>query len=805
MSENDIAEKTMPSTFWRHGLWVVLLLGLVNRVAMSVNGYVSTFDTGTPGLMAVHILQGERPLFFYGQHYMGAMESYVAAFLFSVLGISETVKTLSPILFSLGWIAATYALFSECLNRKAGFAASMVLAFCGWQTLWYNIGTYGGYPEAFMFGTLVLWLSVRLLKRRISGRELYLYVPWIGLLAGLGLWTNFICGAYLGLAGILLIIHKFKVVGIRNHTLPYVVAVIPFLIAITPIIEVMMTHGGSRVASFNFEDQFIKGNYHLMTSNLIPELFYWPFNFSDTIKNLLILLVLAGMAVTGMTFWRPQPGLSRVWMLIPLVFVAIFLLLYLPHSMASVRASRYLIPGYSIFLCVIFGYGLCCDIKIWRVIAAILLIYWTAYNAISSVHMMDVRKSNTVRMSTARQFMVDHCQALGLTQVNMVGGFIDGHKGQIYSFLSKGGVAFGSLYDERYQPTAQALEVPSPQALLCSRGKEHKVRRTLDDLGIGYTKKRMEMTSLVYELDVKPHHNELIPPEDMSILRLPERIPSPELLDDRVSTSVTGSYGSYDQGYGLLIDLKEARSVNQLWLQAPDWYQAGLPKNFLISTSLDGENFDTLREIKERLPVAYTQGTTAYLLGYYGILETRLPDVQARYLKILFRKGEHPRRPWTLSNVFVFHSQPAPQGTLDDDLATMETLLSSDRLDFLASDRWVSGSLHHRPGLAGHVLPRFNPKFRNTWYSRYLRPRKGNGLAVSRALADQTEKTLQAWMGAEADFERRDLNYYSVFLFNDSELQSPYGSAIKEQLYWSGHSLVSRDIDVEKDKDYQRW
>ena len=44
-------------------------------------------DEVLPGLMARHILlEGERPVFFYGQHYFGALEAYAIAALFAVFG-----------------------------------------------------------------------------------------------------------------------------------------------------------------------------------------------------------------------------------------------------------------------------------------------------------------------------------------------------------------------------------------------------------------------------------------------------------------------------------------------------------------------------------------------------------------------------------------------------------------------------------------------------------------------------------------------------------------------------------------------
>src|SRR5579872_2406984 len=48
-------------------------------------------DEGTMGLMARHIIHnGEHPIYFYGQAYMGALEAYLGAALFPLFGATST-------------------------------------------------------------------------------------------------------------------------------------------------------------------------------------------------------------------------------------------------------------------------------------------------------------------------------------------------------------------------------------------------------------------------------------------------------------------------------------------------------------------------------------------------------------------------------------------------------------------------------------------------------------------------------------------------------------------------------------------
>ncbi|HZK66410.1 MAG TPA: hypothetical protein VFD42_02545, partial [Chloroflexota bacterium] len=61
-------------------LLAVLLLALGFRllVLLSPHGEMEA-DEAIVGIMGLHILQGERPAFYYMQPYMGSLEAYLAA------------------------------------------------------------------------------------------------------------------------------------------------------------------------------------------------------------------------------------------------------------------------------------------------------------------------------------------------------------------------------------------------------------------------------------------------------------------------------------------------------------------------------------------------------------------------------------------------------------------------------------------------------------------------------------------------------------------------------------------------------
>ncbi|HEY6407432.1 MAG TPA: hypothetical protein VIY29_08190, partial [Ktedonobacteraceae bacterium] len=81
----------------------IITAALALRMFLSSQNWpISNSDEATIGLMAMHIQRGELPIFYYGQNYMGALEAYLGAGLFSVFGVSLfTLRLVTTLLFLL--------------------------------------------------------------------------------------------------------------------------------------------------------------------------------------------------------------------------------------------------------------------------------------------------------------------------------------------------------------------------------------------------------------------------------------------------------------------------------------------------------------------------------------------------------------------------------------------------------------------------------------------------------------------------------------------------------------------------------
>lgn len=103
-------------------------LALAVRIwILRVNGELNA-DEVIPGLMGLHIARGtDFPVFFYGQHYFGALEAYAVAGLFRSLGFQPWLVVVPALAASVLLAVVTYALASRLGGPLAGAVAAVPL------------------------------------------------------------------------------------------------------------------------------------------------------------------------------------------------------------------------------------------------------------------------------------------------------------------------------------------------------------------------------------------------------------------------------------------------------------------------------------------------------------------------------------------------------------------------------------------------------------------------------------------------------------------------------------------------------
>jgi len=185
---------------------------------IALNWPPTNSDEGVMGIIALHIAyKGEHPLMFYGQDYMGTIEAYIAALFFHLFGgPSLFALRLGVVLMVTGFFIVMYLLTSLLFSKKLALVTLALLsvgsiAYLSRQTL-----ATGGSAETLLFGSLSLllttWLSLT------YRREAYLRMKLVrcsiyfilGLIVGLGVWSDMVVAPLLAVAGLFLLIFCWK-------------------------------------------------------------------------------------------------------------------------------------------------------------------------------------------------------------------------------------------------------------------------------------------------------------------------------------------------------------------------------------------------------------------------------------------------------------------------------------------------------------------------------------------------------------------------------------------------------------------
>jgi 4-amino-4-deoxy-L-arabinose transferase-like glycosyltransferase len=170
-------------------LFAITFLGLVLRLySLNASDFRLDADEAIVGLMAKHIAEGKAfPVFYYGQHYMGTLESLVIAGGFWLFGISSSLVKFVPLVFSVALIPLMFALAALLKSQRAGFFAALVTALPPSALVVWGSMARGGFIEVIVLGTLAFIYFIQFLKHP-SKKLSYLGVT--GLCCGLGWWVN---------------------------------------------------------------------------------------------------------------------------------------------------------------------------------------------------------------------------------------------------------------------------------------------------------------------------------------------------------------------------------------------------------------------------------------------------------------------------------------------------------------------------------------------------------------------------------------------------------------------------------------
>lgn len=256
----------------------LIFCGVALRLSLTLIGWPhSDSEEGTMGLEAMHIyFRGDRPIYLYGQNYMGVGEAYLGALAFRLFGVSDVALRLGMIFFYAIFMVSTFWLAHQLYSRRVALASLAVLVLGSPFLVQIELLADGGKIDILAFGAtmvaLATWLALSQSAEPLKGTQralrLAAYLGW-GLSAGLGLYTYPIVAPFALLSGLLLAVTCWRELIRGVAALPLAGFAIGFLPAIIYTLSTPRT--GNPVTVFLFLHRSLNaggGGWHMLSEQL---------------------------------------------------------------------------------------------------------------------------------------------------------------------------------------------------------------------------------------------------------------------------------------------------------------------------------------------------------------------------------------------------------------------------------------------------------------------------------------------------------------------------------------------------------
>lgn len=505
------------------GLAAVLLIALVGRVLLLASNMVSFHsDEAIVALMARHILQGERPVFFYGQAYMGSVDAWLISVGFALLGESVlTIRIVQSILY-LVIVGVTYGLAWRITRSAiAAFVAGLWWAVAPVLVTLYTTATLGGYNETLLLGALLVWLTYEISE---NPRPVWRW-GLLGVVAGLGWWANGLI-VIAGIPAALLLL--WRVIKMPTLISRAGLALLTFFIASAPWWVFALqndlaplrffigssssdSYAGTDVFSLPFGERVI-GLFFLGFPALFGIRFPWLASYFSPVVGILIIII-ALVAMIAFARRRDIAGSAR-WLLLGIV--GLFCVIFLVSRFSSDPTGRYFLP-IALPVSIMIG-AFVATVRV-RLLAVGITVLVIGYHAAGQLTAATGEYGLTTQFNLVTHLPNDDDTALiaFLEANNLRRGYTTYWVTYRLAFLSDERLIYRAVLpykpdltytplDERYRPYVEAVEraqlAGEPLAFITANVPEvdRLVEAQLAEAGVSYSTEEIGIYRVYYEL-----------------------------------------------------------------------------------------------------------------------------------------------------------------------------------------------------------------------------------------------------------------------------------------------------------------
>ncbi len=711
--------------------FAILALALLGAAALRLHLawkiHVPTLDSAIPPQMALDILGGRHHLFFAGQSYLGALESYLMALTFLVLPVTRVTMTLVPIACALAWVLATYAFFRRDYGPLPALAAALVPAFPGWQALWYTTAPYGGYPETYLLGLLLLLLARPFIAPAPPFTPTRRHALALALLTGLSLWVNLQILPYLAaaaLAGLL---------ALRQHPTPFrpwlaylaipaaaILAFLPQFLAEPSHVQPPLFDGLTLGA--------IAKSIRALWRHDLRHLLLWTYP-PAALHHLVALALVALVAAAAILAYRRRRSARRATpaTLLVLATLAAFALTYFPHPMSGF-IPRYLIAPTTLLLSWALAECAASARRPLRLAAYALALLLVAYNTYGAIRTARLRAPPARQTLDEFTRVIQAARAAGHDAVLHAGSETEGYDAARLTLLAHPAPLFASAYSDRFLDHQLAWEFGQAPAWLARA-------RHLPYIAGSYAALSLPLPPVT---DAPPYV--LIPtpsvPRHIEHSILPDTIahwpapPRQHPLFDRTPQTTWPPPAPPDTPPDApppTLTLQFDRPIRLSGLRAWATHPTHLPSSYLLRVQQPDGTWITAQDCPRRLAGSYLSADRLYLRGHHPWLDLRIPPTQAIALEWTLRSLPENPTPPQLDELYVLATPDTPWPAPPPLLPAIQAIADTTSATRLIAERGILRALHLEAARAPAPPPLplplpYNPRFARTQPDIYPLP-----------------------------------------------------------------------------------
>jgi len=731
------------TVYARMALLLLAAAGL--RLLLAIRVHVATLDTAVVGQMARNILTGDRPLFFAGQNYMGALEAYVLAAVFAVVPPNHTTMTLATIGFALAWVLATYWFFRKPFGPHAALAAAIIPALPGWTTIWYTTAPYGGYPQTYFFGMLLLLLATPFAPGQPPPPKPLRHALTLGLVAALAVWTNLQVLPYLAavaLAGLLAWIRNPRPL---RPWLPYALVPACILAAFLPQRLAEPAHVYPPMFEA-FSLSAISRSWRGLWSYDLAHCLLW--SYPPRILHILMAILISGLLL-GSIAMVTQPRFRadrtlRFHGVLVATMLAVFCLTYFPHPMSGF-VPRYLVAPLTLLLSWASAVWVSQSRPLIRRPGIGILLALALYNTYGVWHVTQVRAPG--KQETLQDFaaVIAAARTQDWMTIQHTGSETEGYDAARLTYTAGGNPVFTSAFGERFLAHQMAWETGVEPALLTRQN-------ALPFLLGSYAALQADPGRIVacppYALVENPPvqrwQESSVSPRGMTS---PDGNINAHPLFDRSNQTTWPATEEFPQRISLAFDPPVQLSGLRVLARHPQ----ELPYQYRLRTRQPGQDWQEVQISQQRIAASYLSGTRIYFRGFQPWMDIRCAPHPVDALEWIVEQGPANRTPPELNHLFVLATDQQPWPALDPCLSAILDALQEYPQSPLLAERGLLRELHRYgrthaidPAVAGRIPWPYNPRFSSTLPPQMPLPSTDCLLALEQGYATGAVQRLQA-------------------------------------------------------------